>query len=689
MQSQKPSGFLVIPVAAGKGRFEEPAFGFVDRVVILQRFRPGGFRDVVGQIFRKNVVGRAEDDGVFDRVPKLPHVARPVIVAEDRLSFGRNAADNASRFPRALEHKVPGQSWNVVTPLGEGRCPHGKNLQAVVEILPEPAGRDRGFEVAVRRCDQADVDRDRASAADPVDFTLLERTQQLGLDGRSQLSDLVQEQRAAAGQLELSLLTGDGSGERALFVTEELAFQESFRQRGAVDGNERAAGALAVPVQRAGDALFSGAACALDQDRGGSRRRLADEPEQLEHRGAFAHKTVASVEFGIRSGRHHLYTRFTRSGRVGLHTAPPQPRSGSLFRMNQRRDRVTSAVKWIAAFRPSTVTGRPESPIQSEAPNGSANAVKNRVLATPSGTPRLIVLDNLREGVIVPDHYDPTLNPLFRDVLTHYGVVAMPCRVRDPDRKGKVESGVGHAQKTPLKGQRFESLDQAQGYLDRWEVRWADTRIHGTTKRQVAAMFAEEKPSLKPLPIEPFRYYQFGERVVHLDGCVEVEAAYYSVPPGWIGRGVKVQWDTLHVRILDPNTYPLLREHVRQKRGGYRVRAEDNPKKTPLTTVQLLARARRAGTHIGTLCDAIHRRQGEAAVRRILGVLSLAKKYGVSAVEDASAAALELHVYEYRFVRRYLERRPPLALRQVDPLIRELTQYRDLINLKIQEQEHS
>ena len=44
-------------------------------------------------------------------------------------------------------------------------------------------------------------------------------------------------------------------------------------------------------------------------------------------------------------------------------------------------------------------------------------------------------------------------------------------------------------------------------------------------------------------------------------------------------------------------------------------------------------------------------------------------------------------VHEYRFVRRYLERRPQLTLRQVDPLIRELTQYRDLINLKIQEQE--
>ena len=196
---------------------------------------------------------------------------------------------------------------------------------------------------------------------------------------------------------------------------------------------------------------------------------------------------------------------------------------------------------------------------------------------------------------------------------------------------------------------RFESLEEAQAYLDRW----ADTRIHGTTKRQVAAMFAEEKPSLKPLPIEPFRYYPYGERIVHLDGCVEVEAAYYGLPPGWIGRQVKVQWDLLHVRVLDPATHQLLREHVRQKRGGYRVRAEDNPTKTPLTTVQLLARARRAGSQIGTLCDAIHRQQGEAAVRRILGMLSLAKQYGVPAVEDAAAAALELHVYEYRFVRRY------------------------------------
>ena len=301
------------------------------------------------------------------------------------------------------------------------------------------------------------------------------------------------------------------------------------------------------------------------------------------------------------------------------------------------------------------------------------------------GSPRIVVLDNLREGVLSADFYDPGLNPLYRDVLAHYGVTALPCKVRDPDRKGKVESGVAHAQKTPLKGKKFESLDEAQAYLDHWEEQWADKRIHGRTKRQVAAMFAEEKPFLQALPLEPFRYYQYGERTVHLDGCVEVDAAYYGAPPGWIGRQVHVQWDAMFVRLLDPKTGELLREHLSGKRGGHRIRDADRPRRTPLKLLQLLARAHKAGSNIGALCDAIHARQGELGMRRIQGVFQLVKKYGSAASDDACAAALELRVAEYRFVRRYLERRPqaPLSLRQIDPLIRELTEYRDLIQQRI------
>ena len=307
------------------------------------------------------------------------------------------------------------------------------------------------------------------------------------------------------------------------------------------------------------------------------------------------------------------------------------------------------------------------------------------------GASRVVVLDNLREGVLTPDIYDPSLNPLYRDLLQHYGAVALPCRIGDPDRKGKVESGVGHTKKTPLKGLRFESLEEAQAYLDHWEERWADTRIHGTTKRQVAAMFAEERSALLPLPLEPFRYYQYGERTVHLDGCVEVEAAYYSAPPGWIGRRVQVQWNDSQVRLIEPRTGQLLREHLRQQRGRHRIQEEDRPPRTPLSTQQLLRRAEVTAPHIGALCQAMYRNQGQVAVRRILGVLALVKKYGIVSTDDACAIALETGACEYRFVRRYLEHNPqlPLSLRQVDPLIRQLTLYRDLIESRTRQENDS
>jgi transposase len=124
------------------------------------------------------------------------------------------------------------------------------------------------------------------------------------------------------------------------------------------------------------------------------------------------------------------------------------------------------------------------------------------------GCTRVVVLDNLGEGVLKPDIYDPTLNPVYADMLRHYGVVAMPCRVADPDRKGKVESGVGHAQKTPLKGMRFESPQEAQAYLDHWEARWADAhpRHHqaagrGHVRRRAPGLAAAARRALPLLPI--------------------------------------------------------------------------------------------------------------------------------------------------------------------------------------------
>jgi hypothetical protein len=148
-----------------------------------------------------------------------------------------------------------------------------------------------------------------------------------------------------------------------------------------------------------------------------------------------------------------------------------------------------------------------------------------------------------------------------------------------------------------------------------------------------------------------------------------------------------VQWDAHRVRIIDPRSGQLLREHLRQPRGRHRIHELDRPKRTPLGTVQLLVRAEKTGAHIGVLCQALHRQHGEVAVRRIQGILSFAKRYGAARVDEACAAALDLNLCDYRFVRRYLERHlePPVSLQQINPIIRQLTLYRDVIQQRSQE----
>ena len=141
-----------------------------------------------------------------------------------------------------------------------------------------------------------------------------------------------------------------------------------------------------------------------------------------------------------------------------------------------------------------------------------------------------------------------------------------------------------------------------------------------------------------------------------------------------------MQWDERCVRLLDAHTGQLVREHARVARGRYTPRTAES-RKTPPTTLQLLARAASAGKSIGAIATEMHRRDGETAIRRVLGLLALARKHGAATVDDACVAAFEIGVPTYRFVRRYLERRllPSLTLRQVDPLIRELTHYRDVV----------
>ncbi|HZL95809.1 MAG TPA: hypothetical protein VFB99_19280, partial [Vicinamibacterales bacterium] len=135
--------------------------------------------------------------------------------------------------------------------------------------------------------------------------------------------------------------------------------------------------------------------------------------------------------------------------------------------------------------------------------------------------------------------------------------------------KGKVERGVAYVQDNSLKGRTFQSLEAQNQHLAEWERLIADTRIHGTTRRQVGKVFAEvERAALRPLPRERFPFFHEAQRIVNRDGHVEVARAYYSAPPEYLMRTVWVRWDSRLVRIFN-HKFEQIAIHVRHEQGRF------------------------------------------------------------------------------------------------------------------------
>jgi len=293
------------------------------------------------------------------------------------------------------------------------------------------------------------------------------------------------------------------------------------------------------------------------------------------------------------------------------------------------------------------------------------------------GATHTIRLDNLKEGVLKPDIWDPQLNPLYAKLLEHYGVVALPCRPYAPDLKGKVESAIGYTQKTALKGKRFESLEDENAHLAYWNEHCAATRIHGTTKRQVRVMFEEERPHLLPLPLTRFEYYHICERTVHFDGYIEVDSAYYSAPPRCVGSKVVVHIGRLWLRILDPKTHECLREHtIALQKGQRRTHEADRPQQTPIKVEKLAARIAGAGPGCQAFAQRLIDIRGAIALRALYGMLDLLRRYDPAAVDQACAFAATSGICSLRFVRTYLAHHArPLKLKNKHRIIPEIQTY--------------
>jgi len=308
---------------------------------------------------------------------------------------------------------------------------------------------------------------------------------------------------------------------------------------------------------------------------------------------------------------------------------------------------------------------------------------------TFGGVPQTLVIDNLKAAVKNPDWYDPELNPKIVEFASHYNVVFLPTKPYTPRHKGKVESGIKYVKNNALKGRSFTSLAEHNQFLIRWERRVADTRIHGTTRKQVDRLFKEvEQPALLPLVQERFPFYSEGKRKVNRDGHIEVARAYYSTPPEYLGRQVWARWDSRLVRIYDEQLRQIA-VHSRVRPGKFHTDrnhlAAQKVSSIERGVEHMLGRAIRLGHQAGQWADQMIRARGIEGVRVLQGFLSLSKKHSAEVINQASQTALEAGCFRLRPLRQLCRRRSQkleqLSFNDDHPIIRPLSEYQKLVNI--------
>jgi hypothetical protein len=258
----------------------------------------------------------------------------------------------------------------------------------------------------------------------------------------------------------------------------------------------------------------------------------------------------------------------------------------------------------------------------------------------------------------------------------------LPIQPRRPQENGKQERSGGYVKSNALKGHRFESLEAHNAHLRHWNRTIARLRIHGTTKRQVWTHFLEvEQPALRPLATESFPIFRCGERTVHPDGHVEVDGAYYPVPPRLLGEDVRVQWDDHLVRVYHHDALAIVQARV--SAGQYaRMPGQAAPEVTTRQhafIAQLLGRCERVGSALHQWAEAALAERGVRAIRLIQGVLGLTRTHPREAVLRAATTALTYRLFRYKHLERLASQATPaparLPLTSDDPSIRPLTAY--------------
>lgn len=271
------------------------------------------------------------------------------------------------------------------------------------------------------------------------------------------------------------------------------------------------------------------------------------------------------------------------------------------------------------------------------------------------GVPEYVKIDNLKAAILEANFYAPIYQEMYKMFAEYYGFKSIPCRVRKPNDKGKVESGIKYVKNNFFLGREFKNGDDLDWQLKNWLNNKCNERVHGTTRKIPFEVFEqEEKSKLKELPIEEFKMSEVGIRKVYHDCHIYVGYNYYSVPFEYVGKEVNIEITDKLLKVFYRNKEIAV--HPKQEgRGNFCTNESHYPKYKMYssTEYQEIYQAKMAdiGPYSEQLFFVVVKEHPQDWGRTIKGILSLVKEYGKKVVELSCKRAICYQVHDYRIIK--------------------------------------
>jgi transposase len=277
-----------------------------------------------------------------------------------------------------------------------------------------------------------------------------------------------------------------------------------------------------------------------------------------------------------------------------------------------------------------------------------------------NGLPARVIIDNPKCAITKACYHDPEVQRAYADCAEGYGFLIAPCPVRDPQKKGRVESSVKYIKNAFVPLREFRSLVDANKQLKQWLMEVAGNRIHGTTREQPLKRFAEtERHLLKPLPDVPPELAVWAKVKVHGDCHVQFEQCRYSTPHTLVHQSLWLRASDTSVRIYQAHELKAI--HPRLKHPGDRSTLDAHLPPHALAYKMrdpqwCLKQATQIGEHCQRLIECLFNDKVLDNLRAAQGVVGLSKRYGNARVNAACLRALSFGNVRYRAVKQILEK---------------------------------